>query len=511
MPTVEDGAGEPDRRRLVARGLTWSAFYQVFDVGVSVAAMLVLVRLLGPAEYGRASAVVGILTLLNTFNAAIFVSHALQLPDDVTPDWQLHWTAAFYIQLVLSGLCHAIAVGCWFVQDYRPIAPLLHLAAIGFIFDWPNQFGAMMLMRELNLRRVRTVMAAGTLLRLGCTIAVAAGGGGAFALVLGNNVVSSLPFGTDLLLVRGWRPRPGWWRMPTWSAYREPARFGVQRVGAALVWGVSSALESVVLPSSLGFAAVGLLTRARALYNTTLGRIANIVLETAYPFLPREAARADRYARQAGRFLKLVLLLAVPGALFLGIEGRQVSRVLYGQRWVTMDALILPGALAGLSVTVLTVASLVLMAAGRMRECLRLETVATVMAVAALGAAWLSGNALVYCWVLAIGGSIAATVAFARTALLLEQGWVSTVLMPPVVVTTIAMIGGAAVGQALGPVRSLVHFGVVASVYSVSGIAALRLLYPETWTDLLQWVPGRWAIRFGRQPVVTAAEPGVSP
>src|SRR5439155_14075021 len=123
--------------------------------------MLVLVRIIAVRDYGRAAAVVGILGFVNLFNAHLFYQHALQLPDDREPDWSLHWTHGFYLQVSLAIVCHAVAGLCWFAAAYRPIAPLVHIAALGVLLDWPNHLGAVRLQRNLDLRRLRIVAAAG--------------------------------------------------------------------------------------------------------------------------------------------------------------------------------------------------------------------------------------------------------------------------------------------------------------------------------------------------------------
>src|SRR3954447_16162323 len=71
-----DGAAE--RRSAIVSGLTWGVLFQAFEVAVSFAAMLVLVRVLPPVDYGRAAATAGVVGLLGILNAHLFIGHALQ-------------------------------------------------------------------------------------------------------------------------------------------------------------------------------------------------------------------------------------------------------------------------------------------------------------------------------------------------------------------------------------------------------------------------------------------------
>src|ERR1700741_1470280 len=85
-------------KKLLVWGIAWTSVFQVFQALLSFGAMLILVRVIPPAEYGRVSVVLGFLLLMNTLNSGVFVRQALQLPDRVEPDWDLHWSAGLYIQ-----------------------------------------------------------------------------------------------------------------------------------------------------------------------------------------------------------------------------------------------------------------------------------------------------------------------------------------------------------------------------------------------------------------------------
>jgi O-antigen/teichoic acid export membrane protein len=495
MDTFDNGGSQraaatpTPRRTLLLRGITWSAAFQVLEVILSFGAMLVLVRIIPVGDYGRAAAVVGILGFLNLFNVHLFFEHAIQLPDDREPDWNLHWTYGFYLQTSLAMVCHAVAGLCWFSAAYRPIAPLLHIAACGLLLDWPSQFGAVMLRRALDLRRLRVVAAVGIVLRLLTTLALAVAGKGAYAIVIGNNFVTAIPFGVDLLLIRGWRPAPGWWRPPVWQRYAAERRFGVQRAGSNLVGGFRSALEAAVLPAPLGFAALGLLSRAQAFYGTSIGRLGSILNDAAYPFLPRVAHQRERFASYATTYLQVLLLISIPGALFVGQQGPVLSRVLYGTKWVAMDPLIWPGALIGLSLAVFSTASSVVMAAGRLRACLVLDAVFAVTGALALIVAYITRATLPYSWALAAGELGAAAIGIWWASRLLDRRWFRRAVVPPVA----AALAGLAVAQVSAPPvigeRPALELLTMTALYFSTCFVVLRFCFKTALNHLLDVVP----------------------
>ena len=242
----------------VARGIAWAGIYQVFEAIVSFAAMLVLIRLLTPMDYGRASSVAGFLGLINVLSVNSLVPHALQVPGTEEPDWSLHWSVGCCVQGTLFCGCVAISVLCFFTHAYRPVSSLLFVAGFGLLIDLPNSISAAMIRRSLDYRRYRILLGASVLLKVGVIMTLAINGLGAFGIVLGSNVLSGIPFGLDLLFRRRWKPHTGWWQLPNWRAYRETLSFGVQQAGSSLLSRARMGAESAILPACLGFGAIGL-------------------------------------------------------------------------------------------------------------------------------------------------------------------------------------------------------------------------------------------------------------
>jgi len=478
------------RRRLLARGIAWNTLYQLCATILAFGAMIILVRIIPSAEYGRFGAALGFLALLNSFTFAGFVAQALQLPDGREPDWSLHWSAGLYIQMSLMLVCHGLAGFCWLAPDHRAIAPLLHLAAFGLVLDWPAQLWAAMLRREMDFRRLKLLLVCSTTLKLLVTMSVGLMGGGAYAIVLGSNVVPPLPLAVDLLLVHRWRPRPGWWRWPDWTLYRPALRFGLQQSGSALLGSTRGALESVVLPGVVGFVSMGLLDRARALFAGTTGRAAQLLVETAYPLLPRYAGDPKLYARYATLFCQLMMLVLMPGALYLGLEGSALSRLLYGERWVAADPLFWPAALAGLGLGLFGVGSGILLAASRLRICLLLDALAAALSVPVIAVAWASGGVVAYAWAVAAGQLAVGTIALAVASSRLAVHWIRSALVPPAVGSLLA-IGAVLIVEGSGVISAVFpRLCLATCLYALTVALSLRALFPGPLAIVLSEVPG---------------------
>ena len=473
----------------IARGLAYNAAYQIVEAGLALGAMLVLVRVIPQEEYGRFSVVVGILTVLNAFGFAAFAAHALQEPDGREPDWSLHLAAGLHVQLALALVCQAVAAACWLRPTYRPVAPLLHLAAAGFALDWLAQLRAVMLKRALDFRRLKLLSTASTLLKLGVTLALGLNGWGAYALVLGGNVLTAAPLALDLLLARGVRLRPGWWHPSIWRAYRPAVRFGAQQAGSGLIAAVRGGLEAAVLPYAVGYASIGLLDRARAILGSTVGRAGNVLIETVYPLLPRSAALPGAFARHATLFVQALLLVVVPGALYVGLEGPSLSRLGYGTRWVAADLLIWPAALAAIGTALFGAGAGVLLAASRLRACLALDVALAAVCAPMLLVASGTGDTVAYAWTLAAGQLVTGAVALGAAARRLQPGWVRVALLPPLAAS---LAGGGAVLAARGvepPMALAVRVAAHAVIYGIAASALLRGAFPRELGAVVERLP----------------------
>lgn len=484
-----DNPRPPGDKELVVRGIAWTSGYRVFASLAQFGAMLVLVRIIPPAEYGRAGAIVGLLTLVNIFSCGVFINQALQLRDGEEPNWSLHWRAGFWLQAVLFVVTNALATALWFSPDHRSIAPLMHLASLGLLFEGASSLRGAMLRRAMAFRRIRILDGIGKLASILVMLSLGVAGWGAFAIVLGANVVPAVPGAVDLLLVKRWRPDAGWFRFPDWREYKPAIKFGLQQSGSGLLHALRGALEAFVFPGRLGFVSLGLLQRAQALFGSTVGQANGIFAETVYPLLPRHASNRARYSKIATRFLQVVCMVVIPGAVFVGWQGKALLRLLYGQKWIAADPLILPAVLIGAGLCLFASGYKVLLAKTELRRCFALDIAGALLTAPMILIVVLGGDTVVYAWALAAGQLSAAAVAIAVAAPLFEPRWVRAVFLPPVSSAAIAFLSVHFVFE-LDRLPLGAAVVVRAMLFAVIAALTVRLLFPDVMTLAMRGVPG---------------------
>ena len=494
-----------NRRAAVSRGLTWNTFSEVAQAIISFGGMLVLVRVIPAGEYGKVAAVTGLLAFLSTANAHAFAGQSIQLAEGEDPDWSLHWHAAVVIQLTLFVLANAIAGVYWMVPAYRPLAPMLHVGSVGLLLAAPHILLSEMLTRELDYKRSRLLQAVAALGNTSLAVALGLAGWGAYAIILGAQVAHLLPFSLYLLFIRQWRPADGWFRWPNWRAYRPALRWGTQQVGSAMLGQARGAAEATVLPGAVGFVPLGLLGRAQALHSQTAGRLASIMQNTVYPLLPRAAGDPVVFGRQATLYLRAALLMLLPAATYLGMEGWVASRLLYGQRWIGADPLIRPAVIAAFGAAIFAVASSIVQASGRLRHAFLLNALAAAVGLPLLAVAVMRRDIEAYAWTLAVADTALAGAAMLVAARHFGASWERHALLPPAIATVAAGAALWALRSTFAAAAPFPRLVVGSAGFIAIYVAVLRIAYPEALAMMLARVRGgprvlRWLRLAGGAP-----------
>ena len=314
--------GTVPRATLFSVGERLVAF--VLQFGASV----VIARLLSPAEVGvfsLAASLVAIAQVLRQFGIGDF------LVQERTLDREL-LRAAHGLALLVAWLLAAVL---WLGADavaalYREpeVAPVMRILALAFVLAPVGAACATLLERELAYGRLAAVQITSTLAAVGTTVALAATGHSTASLAWGavaGNLATIAGYGVlrprDLLL----RPRLG--------ELRRLLRFCSTMTASYLIEQLAARAPDLLIPRSLGFAALGLFGRGQS-----LALAAHEVLVTGFVRVARPVfARGDREpaALRATYLGFLARLAALPLALFLftALFADALVRLLFGPVW----------------------------------------------------------------------------------------------------------------------------------------------------------------------------------
>ncbi len=348
--------------------------------------MLILVRLLTPEDYGQVALAQSIIGLISVFSFQTFVSHALQVRNPDTIDWQSHFTAGFVINTLLFLVTLVVAWLLSLTDQYARVA--YPLVGMGFVLlvEILATLRYRMLESRHEWKQFRLLTIYGALLGSVGGILVAIAGGGYWALVV-QVPLFMLPAAVDLLHKGKWRAR---WHF-SWATYRAAFHFGSQRMGSSLATRGRQTVEQSVLAATYAYTDLGVFTRTIGLGTLLIGRIGGIFAQMLYPVITRVEPSSQRFREIARKVFGTVLLVTVPMACFLAWEAEAVVDLLYGDQWHAVAGL-LPLGVASVAVSGLSgVVNSLLLANEQVRYCFLLDLASAV-----------SGVVLVF-WLLPLG------------------------------------------------------------------------------------------------------------
>lgn len=420
-------------------------------------ASIVLARLIPPSAFGH-FAVVSVLFMLAGETVGSGVTAALVQRRDATRA-HLESGAALSVAFgVVAGV--AIYLGAPLTEPLfgEEVVDLAQLGAAYFPLVSIAATSAAILQRRLSFARIAAIEVGGVFAGLATSIALAAGGLDAEALVLG--AVAGQALSTAALLVTAPPPRP---RRRT-VEMAELLRFGVPNAAAAAASVGARNVDYAVLAARAPAASVGFYWRGYQLGVEIPRRFGSSILgQLALPLYAR-ADDASHRLQMRSRMVQLHTLLMVPPLILLIVLAPVLVPALFGARWE--PAVIPTQLLAGVGIlsTALAGVGPLLSAIGHPRALLH----------------WNLGNVVV------VGAAVFLAAPHGLTAVCLAVLGVRIVRYFAAYVFLLNRLAGVSIAEAWrDPGPALVAGGVMAGVLIALQALVLAALPPEVEVALL--------------------------
>jgi O-antigen/teichoic acid export membrane protein len=320
-----------DLNRRVATAARWSLINTIIRRVGTFASGVVLARLFfGPYEWGLYAVGLLVLAMLLSLNE-LGVSLALvRWEEDVKTfaptvlTLSTVFSSCFYVLLYFSAPTVASMLG-------SPDATLmLRLLCVSVIIDGIACVPISQLNREFQQFRRTVVDVVNFAVNTGVTIVFAAMGFGAISFAWGSlagNVVALIGFSLSApgMLKFGWNSHQA----------RRLMRFGLPLAGASLLTLGIVNVDSVVVGSILGPAALGLYAMAFNMSSWPVRMVSETARRVSFAGFSRLAESPAEFVAGFNRALSLVVAAAVPICVLLGVLAEPIIRFVYGDEWAS--------------------------------------------------------------------------------------------------------------------------------------------------------------------------------
>jgi len=463
------------------RGVRWLALMRVVSEAIGVIALVVLARLVSPADFGR-SAVALIFVMVGirlTFDG--FASALVQLPSIDDVDRSTAMLTSIAGGLILSIGVYALAGPVWTPIFGHQTAGLIQLAAPAAFIASLGATSRALVWRNLDFRRVSLIdtvsLFGGSVASVGMAIA----GLGATAIVLGALVQTIV--GTIMLLSAS--PPP----MPRWSgrAQRPIAGFGVPAALAGLVDAMFMNIDYAILAARLPAAQAGYYYRAFNLGVVYQDKLSRIMTQVAFPVYSRTPDREQLRALHE-RVARVHAVVIFPFLAALAALAPILIPLVFGPQWkpAIVPTQILAG--AGMVAAILTGYPQLMLAIGRPRALMFFNIGMVVGYAAGIFLASRQGLTVVALTVVLL--YVLILLGVYRFLLSRHVGISVRRLIPelgPALIGCVALIAvtvalAAALGQEQVP--RIVTVAIAGGAGLIVYAAVLRAAFPSSWSDL---------------------------
>lgn len=486
-------------------GLRWITHARIAIEIALLGSMVVLARLIPPAEFGIFAVAVIVQELALTMPMEGIGSAIVQRRTIVREHLQGGMVLSLLVGGALTAVTLVLAVVVVDPLFGERTAHLVMLATPWYVLGAIYAVPIAILRRRLDFRRLSIIELGLNVSRAVFTIVFALAGLDAEALILG----SMAGMATAVLLAFIHAPPP----LPRWrpQQMRELLPYGGPAALACIAWTGFRNGDYAIIGAKLGTAQAGFYWRAYQLSVEYQRKISVLMSQMAFPMLARTEGVEQMHALRR-RMVQLTTVVLFPLLVSLALLAPELVPWAFGPQW---QPAVLPTqilALGGAAVLVTDAVGSALMAAGRSRALLGYGVAhfgvyaAAVIAVASHGLA-----------AVAIAAAVIHTIFLVIAYQVLLRGGLRNALhvlwgdIAPATVGCLVLV--AAAGPMEWALRSfdahpLAHFTLVGAAGAVAYLLALRAWFAPSFSDLVaalrKIVPERlWAVGLRQRRVAT--------
>ncbi len=479
MSVTGDPTGA-DLREAGVQGLRWTAMARMAVEVVLLASMVLLARIISPAEFGYFAVAIIVQELALVITAE---GVGTALVQRATVDRE-HLQAGLWLALVVGlvlGLLTLIAASLVVVPLFGArTAELVRLATPLFLISAAGTVPMALLRRRLEFRRLSTIDVATSAVRAVGSLALAIVGLQGEALVLGG-IAAGL---TTTVMAWLYAPAP----MPRLrlAAARELMSYGLPASMASMSWVGFRNCDYAIVSARLGALQAGYYFRAYMLAVEYVKKISIVMGQVGLPLLARAG---DEMSVLRGQMVRMLAILTFPMLAVLTITAPALVPWLFGAEWTPAVLPMQILAAGGASTILIDAIGVALMASGRPRALLGFGVghfVAYALAVLVASRFGLAGVAAAASIVHTAFLGVAYTMLLRGTGRpLLRTMWAEVGPAIGACAGLVAVAVPVALGLSAAGAPALVQIALVTVAALGAYAATLRLCFPSSWADVV--------------------------
>lgn len=317
-----------DLKRRSVRGGIATMVGQTGKFLIRVASVVVLARLLTPAEFGLVAMVTVVTEFILMFKDMGLSTATIQWAevnhDQISTLFWINAGIGVALAMLTASLAPAIS---WFYKEPL-LTPVTVALATGLIFGGLTIQHEALLKRNMRFAALAAIDV--TSMGTGVTTGIVAAclGAGYWSLVF-MQVATSAAMAIGVWIVSGWRP--GWPRLH--SGIRSMLNFGWNIVAFRVVNYFARYADNILLGRFRGAVVLGLYNRAYSILLLPLNQITWPITSVAMPALSRIQGDPRRYASYYIKSVQFLSFICMPLVVLLAVCSKSVVNIMLGSQW----------------------------------------------------------------------------------------------------------------------------------------------------------------------------------
>lgn len=349
---------------------------QVVTFVLSLLSVVVVSRLLTPAEIGVFSVSVSLLGFAHIFREFGVGQYLVQAPSVGRTEFRAAFSVALGCSWLVALLVALLAYPLSRLYGHEGVLQVLLLASLNFVampFGTPS---LSMLRRELQFTRIAWLNIAGAVVQAIVTVGAAFMDQSYLSMAWGSLAMQLC----KVMLLQIWRPGEVW-MWPSTQGIRNVLRFGGLATGASTAGSLGQAAPDLILGKTLGFADVAYLSRGMSLTSMVVEKVQEVVRSVFFPIYSNQlrdgASAPAKYLEAASN----LVAITAPLLVLLAIVADPLIPWMFGDQWLISAPLASVICIAHLVSAPFAISGAALTAAGAVGTLARVEVTVSLFKV----------------------------------------------------------------------------------------------------------------------------------
>ena len=319
------------------KGLIWSSVERFSVQGVSFLVMLVIARILSPADYG----LVGMLSIFMAIAQCLIdsgFSNALIRKIDRTEEDN---NTVFYFNIVVSVALYGILFGIapWVAEFYKEpiLTDLMRVLCITLIVNSLAVVQRADYTSRLDFKTQARASFTAAIISGLVGIYLATHGYGVWTIV--GQQLTNAGVDTLLLWILGkWRPK----LIYSWKSFHELFGYGSKLMASALLDTTYNNIYPLVIGRIFSAQTLGFYTRAQHFAQLPSSNVTGIIQRVTFPVLSKLQNDDERLQKNYRKLLRMSAFIIFPMMSLLAAVSKPLVVILIGQKWEFCSVLLIP-------------------------------------------------------------------------------------------------------------------------------------------------------------------------